>query len=719
MPHTATRTALLLALTGVLAAPGSARAGSYTISSACADWELVQAVEVAATGEGCNLFLRNSGSGSPAGGGDASRWLYNAPPGTTIADAGIIADLAGGSGWQATAFLASPDGSFQTLAECPSSCGPALSIHGYRYGATQFGLQVRCGASTCPRDQIYGRLSAAPRSARIVIYDDSRPAVALTGGSLLSGWRRGKATVSYDASDNVGIRQAAPVVDFTSLENTPRVCDETRKIPCPNGGGTFELDTERFGDGEHRVGVRVVDSAGNIAGSVPESVLIDNTPPAAPIGLTVAGGETWRRENRFDVAWTSPKQTAAPIEALVFQLCPEATPREKPDGCSEARAVTKLEPVDKADPAKGTRVTGITVPDPGAYQARFSLRDAAGNADLDTAVVQTLRFDPDPPQLAFVEQDPADPARLRVRASDATSGVTRGEIEVRRDGEEQWRPLAVEPTADGFRAFMDDALLPRGVYALRARAFDGAANEASTTSRATGEPAQLKIPVRLRSRLSVGARGARRCRGHGRRRSCRYKLRGLVSVRYLGAKRLYGRLMVGREPVRDAEIEVWAQPKLPGAPLERVDTVRTSRSGRFSIQARKGPARLLRFRYAGTNGVRSDVANVRMAVRGLTTFRPSRRLVVNGEYVTFRGRVRGRPLPPRGKLVELQVFSRRRWRTFAQPRTDAAGRWEYRYRFELIRGRPTLRFRARIRTEAGYPFETGRSEVARVRVRGL
>ena len=100
--------------------------------------------------------------------------------------------------------------------------------------------------------------------------------------------------------------------------------------------------------------------------------------------------------------------------------------------------------------------------------------------------------------------------------------------------------------------------------------------------------------------------------------------------------------------------------------------------------------------------------------------RSSRRLAVNGEYVTFRGRVKGRPLPSNGKLVELQVYTRRRWRTFAQPRASAqTGRWAFQYRFEAIRGRVSFRFRARVRRELGYPFRTGTSRSIRVVVRGL
>jgi hypothetical protein len=92
--------------------------------------------------------------------------------------------------------------------------------------------------------------------------------------------------------------------------------------------------------------------------------------------------------------------------------------------------------------------------------------------------------------------------------------------------------------------------------------------------------------------------------------------------------------------------------------------------------------------------------------------------VRNGESVIFSGRLLGRPLPEGGKLVDLQVKLRGRWRTFAAPRADSAGRWSYEYRFEATRGLVRYSFRARIRREAAYPYELGHSRIVRVTVRG-
>jgi hypothetical protein len=183
---------------------------------------------------------------------------------------------------------------------------------------------------------------------------------------------------------------------------------------------------------------------------------------------------------------------------------------------------------------------------------------------------------------------------------------------------------------------------------------------------------------------------------------------------------LHGQLRVGGKAMPATPVEVWRRLDLDGAQWGRIATVTTSKTGHFSYTALRGPARAIRFRYPGTGTIRGRNGDVALRVRAGTTLRPSRRNAINGEYVTFRGHLKGGWVPASGVLVELQVFSRGQWRTFAQPRAVVgSGRWSYRYRFETVRGRATFRFRARIRRQPDYPFTTGSSSSVRVKVHGL
>jgi hypothetical protein len=211
--------------------------------------------------------------------------------------------------------------------------------------------------------------------------------------------------------------------------------------------------------------------------------------------------------------------------------------------------------------------------------------------------------------------------------------------------------------------------------------------------------------------------------GKASRRSKKRYRRVLVSKprsRYGRTVRLNGRLTTpGANPVAGMPVEVWEQIELPGAPWSQIATVQTSRPGRFAFKALRGPSRLLQFRYHGTGTIRSRVSTVDLRVKASSNIRVSRHRVNNGDSVAFHGRLKGRPLPAGGKLVELQVFTRGQWRNFAQARANAtSGIWGYRYRFEAINGRVRFRFRARIRKEATYPYDLGTSRQVRVTVRG-
>jgi hypothetical protein len=127
----------------------------------------------------------------------------------------------------------------------------------------------------------------------------------------------------------------------------------------------------------------------------------------------------------------------------------------------------------------------------------------------------------------------------------------------------------------------------------------------------------------------------------------------------------------------------------------------------------------VRFRYPGTATIRGQTSIVDLRVRAASSMRVSRHRVVNGEAVRFKGHVRGEPLPAVGKLLQLQVFSRGGWLTFATPRADPRGNWHHDYRFTATRGITRYRFRVRIPREAGYPYESGTSKAVNVRVSGV
>ena len=354
----------------------------------------------------------------------------------------------------------------------------------------------------------------------------------------------------------------------------------------------------------------------------------------------------------------------------------------------------------------------MLAPAPGDYRLFVWLEDSAGNQREANAVVSVpIRFDPEPPDLAFLAPDPADPLRVVVNASDRHSGMADGEIEMRETGTATWHGLPTKLDGSQLVAYVDDERFRRGAYEFRARGEDHAGNEASTGKRTDGSAAMLRLPARVDTRLLVGV--PRRRRGdNGRRR-----LDHDVTARYGSVLRLAGLLSNSEgQPLEAATIEA-VEERADGTSLPN-GLATTRADGSFSYVLRATRNRELLFRYPGSRRIGAATSLFDLEVPAATSIRVSRRTVRNGRAVVFTGRVRSRPLPLNGKLIEMQAHFRGRWRTFSTLRTDRRGAWKFRYRFGATLGRVTYRFRVRLPSEGGYPFVTGRSRVAKVLVVG-
>jgi hypothetical protein len=644
--------------------------------------------------------------------GSFSTWAFVAPRGAVLASITYQEAMCAADGFKAG--IRNAAGAW--LFSRPQPCKPVrMSTASPRFlnlaGTRAVLLMTQCVKGPC---KVGGGLHAAAtlQSIKVAVADSTPPRIRFTGGSALTpGWKRGNVAISLAASDNVGVRHAeiarrAPITGI----NVP--CDFTRARPCPDANFRFDVDTSGIPDGRRAIFLRAVDAAGNWA-TRSLVVPVDNTPPVQPGSLRLLGTSGWRRENAFPVGWINPPQPGtAPIVAVRYALCPASNPLTSWAGCAlGSRQQTNI-----------SSLSGLRVPRDGVWVGRFWLRDAAGNENRASAASIALRLDTAPPQLGFLPSDANDPTRIELRATDAVSGLSRAEIEIRRRGDLAWLPLATTPSALGYVATLDDENLPDGTYDLRARAYDLAGNLQSTEQEVTGRAATRPVPARIGTRLVAGqvkrvvAGGSH---GHPRR------IRQITIVRpKVGFGKtipIHGRLTTpGGNPVANANIEVWEQLAVPGAEWRRVAIVATSGSGRLKFKAVRGPSRHLRFRYPGTPLVRARTALVDIRVRASSTLRIRPKHVVNGEEITLRGRVRGGPLPAVGKLLQLQAFSRGRWLTFATPRASALhGRWSYRYRFTSTRGTVRYRFRARIPQETGFPYDAGVSRSAYVLVRGL
>ena len=606
---------------------------------------------------------------------------------------------------------------------CPRPARAQLA--GYRsrtfnvMGATRIVQRVICvggnGRKSC---SARGRNFLRTYEAEVRIADVLAPSASILADTPLGGgaWVGGTQPLNYDANDNVGVRMADAVASGQTGGSAERACmfaspESTfaDRVPCPNGPGTLSVDTRRFPEGTQGLVVQARDTAGNVGNSPPVTARIDNTAPPR-VDVAVEGGEAWRNTNDFVVGWTNPSEgDRAPIIGAGYKLCPAGA-----GSCTRGQH-------------GGSNLTqfGVAAPAPGEWTVSLWRRDAAGNeTEAAASVPVALRYDPEPPQLGFEPPAVSDPTLVAVAVTDRVSGLASGSIEISPSGSGVWQALPTQQSGSRLVARIDDAVLPAGSYVLRARAADQARNEASTDRRLDGQPMTLTLPLRIVATMRAGFEHAhtvwKTIRRHGERVRVRRKVtvvKPMVRVPSGGRAHAAGRLTnQDGQGIPGQDVHVYSASPIDAEQL--VAVLHTDGEGRFRYVAAGSTNRTLRFVYAGSALVLPAQAAIKMRVPALTSLRVTRKRVLNGQAVTFTGRLRTLPAPASGKLVELQVRLSGRWQTFRTMRTDPAGRWAIPYRFKRTRGVQRYHFRARLPHEANYPFTAGGSRSLPVRVRG-
>lgn len=257
---------------------------------------------------------------------------------------------------------------------------PAADFQGLNAGWVAWGFE--CGANsyvTCGTGSTLHQAWAVIYASTVTLTDNQAPPTPTLSGALTTpGWKAGTVAATATASDNLGIEKIRWYVDATLLagSETTRTCDFTTPVPCSNLVATAtSLDTTTLSDGTRSVQLAVVDPAGNETKSSAFTVDVDNTPPAAPTGLTVTGGGS---SPSFGMSWTNPANpTGAPLASASWEAC-----RQGGGGC-----VTGTGTLSGA-----TGWAAGTLPASGTYDVEVWLTDAAGNASQTNSAIGTVAY---------------------------------------------------------------------------------------------------------------------------------------------------------------------------------------------------------------------------------------------------------------------------------------------------------------------------------------
>jgi hypothetical protein len=324
--------ALALAM---LALPAGASAGTYTVvacqwpgaggqnnswqtqvngSGVAAQPTAYQVVQQCQAG-GAGLQVQ-SGGDAQAGFFTFAEWFFQAPAGTRITRLQIARhgekrrysdDPDTGDGWKIYGqdvngaplggaiggeTCANPPG--QAVCSVPPASGADPQT--YELSTTRLAYGVICASAkdqtvySCPTNYAgYPLAFMSVRGAAVTLSDDSAPTLAAAGPLLADGWVPAAATVSADASDDVGIRSLRVLVDGALRDGGARTCDFTRPVPCANvAGAQLGLGSAELADGAHTVAVVAEDAAGNPA-STERRVRIDFHAPTVIVALPRRG----------------------------------------------------------------------------------------------------------------------------------------------------------------------------------------------------------------------------------------------------------------------------------------------------------------------------------------------------------------------------------------------------------------------------------------------
>jgi hypothetical protein len=761
--------AMMLALVVVvlLLLVGEARAGFYSVAQcgwgvgADADWWDSTGGAKFRPDAGCGDHLKSftrSGAGTVTGERFA-RWRWVAPPTTNI------------RAFHATWWHVLNDGFAQRIGGWPAAGDFSPFANTWWTDTTPHEISNTFTPSVpliedrllCARgDNTWCALDpeswSSLRNVTLTIDDGYAPGAWITGGDLTDpGWRRGSQFVSFAGYDaGSGVRFGETTIDGGRVGLADYPCAvaaiggelmATMMRPClTDVSGTLTIDTARFSDGPHTLGHCTYDFAGVSACAPARAVYIDNNAPTAPVGLLVGGGEGWRRTNDFALSWTDPDQGAArPIAGAYLRI-------RGPGGYDSLYR-------NYVAGAGVAKVDGVQVPGEGEWEVWVWLRDAAANEDPTHLAGAYLRFDAEPPKVAFEgkegDEDRSPPAQIVATVADPLAGPAAGTISYRRAESQDLTELPTKLRQDGAgKASLVAPMpnLPAGTWIFRAEASDGAGNTASTSLRADGTQMSIRVkPAQAAGGGGPGKGGASGKDGAGkdegsggrgvggassgpaaRRAKTRLfvRLRGghgkgdALTVPFGAPALLAGRLTTAAGAgLAGRRIKVVARPSHGALAPRAVERITTGERGGFVLRLGPGTSRRISVTFPGNDSLAAaGHRSLDLRVRTGVTLEAAPGTLRTGQSVRLSGRVRSRgaPIPRRGKLVAIQYLEAEtgHWRPVLVTRTDHDGRFHARYRFRYVSGSAQIRLRATALAEERWPYAPGSSPPVAVEVRG-
>ena len=559
---------------------------------------------------------------------------------------------------------------------------------------------------------------AGPEHSVVLRFDDGRPTAIRP--HVAAGWLRAgtstELTLEHPGQPRPlsGIRGYAIELD-RGAGGEPcggsLICADA-EIDLPGGEADDSIVLGPLAEGVGAVRAVAVSGTGVRSAVAETAVLrVDGTPPA----IAIAGAPS---------AWSNH-----PLELTAVASDPlSGMAAAGPSGPITAIAVDGA----TAAVSQGSRATA-TVHGDGAHLVTAYGRDAVGNlgAADPGAARRTVWIDETAPRVAFVaERDPDQPEQIVAAVADGLSGPStrQGSIAIRpAGGNLPFEPLPTRVLGDRLVAVWNSDAYPRGEYAFRATAFDGAGNRAASGRREDGGAMVLSNPVKVPTALAL-AFGGRRFVAH----TCRRGKRGLRCHNHVVAALAerppattvgYGRRVpvtgtltdAGGAPLAGRQVAITETFAAGSEPRQRTTATTTGNDGVFLVRLAPGPSRRIAVAFAGTPTLTAAAGpELGLAVRAAIRLRASAATAaVGGAPVVFSGHLgrRSATVPADGVPIALEFrVAGLPWSEFRTVRTDARGAFRFPYGFSDDDSRGVrFQFRAYVATQPSWPYDAAYS----------
>jgi hypothetical protein len=145
----------------------------------------------------------------------------------------------------------------------------------------------------------------------------------------------------------------------------------------------------------------------------------------------------------------------------------------------------------------------------------------------------------------------------------------------------------------------------------------------------------------------------------------------------------------------------------------------TDGAGHAVLRIAKGASRTVAVSYKmyADDPMARAATTLKVSVNAEVTLKANRKRLHNGQAVTLRGTLAGAEIPKRGVNLAVQWKDDKRWRPFAQIKTNKKGAFAYAYKF--TRTKKTIKYHLRVQVAKGqvdYPYVATASKPIKVTV---